>query len=83
MLDGNVTVTAVEWILRLRNAADKNILGKSTIILLKVSCEGYMQTSRCYGLHAALKQNPIRSNLVRGSAEDMLEWPYVRQGWYH
>ena len=59
MLDGNVTVTAVEWILRWRNAADKSILGKSTIILLKVSCEGYMQTSRCYGLHAALKQNPI------------------------
>ena len=44
MLDGYVTVTAVEWILRLRNAEDKAILGIATIILIKASCEGYIAT---------------------------------------
>ena len=44
MLDGYVTVTAVEWILHLRNAEDKVILGISTIILIKASCEGYITT---------------------------------------
>ena len=44
MLDGYVTVTAVEWILRLRNAEEKAILGISTIILIKASPEGYITT---------------------------------------
>ena len=44
MLDGNVPVTAVEWILRLRNSEEKAILGISTIILIKASCEGYITT---------------------------------------
>ena len=44
MLDGYVTVTAVEWILRLRKAEDKIILGISTIILIRASCEGYITT---------------------------------------
>ena len=42
MLDGHVTVTAVEWILRLRKAEDKIILGIFTIILVRASCEGYI-----------------------------------------
>ena len=44
MLDGYVTVTAVEWILRLRKAEDKIILGISTIILIRASGEGYITT---------------------------------------
>ena len=44
MLDGYVTVTAVEWILRLRKAEDKIRLGISTIILIRASCEGYITT---------------------------------------
>ena len=44
MLDGYVTVTAVEWILRFRNAEDKAILGIQTIILIKASPEGYITT---------------------------------------
>ena len=44
MLDGYVTVTAVEWILRFRNAEDKAISGIQTIILIKASPEGYITT---------------------------------------
>ena len=42
MLDGYVTVTAVEWILRWRNAEDKAKLGISTMTLIKASPEGYI-----------------------------------------
>ena len=68
MLDGYVTVTAVEWILRLRNAEEKAILGISTIILIKASPEGYITTPfilplplRLYSLREALLQQWLHS----------------------